>query len=132
MKLIRLTDFKMNIIKATNNQNSVKSYSLMANDPIQIRIAEIIKFNIIYDRKEKARIRGNQMIISMVNVALAYRTFYFHGTFITLRFRQIKLCVFQKPNMIKYSMATCWKKGMKMNWMNYVLNLSLPMVYSMP
>lgn len=72
------TDFKMNIIKATNNQNSVKSYSLMANDPIQIRIAEVLrKFNIIYDRKgEGKNIQGNQMIISMVNVALAYRTVY--------------------------------------------------------
>lgn len=72
------TDFKMNIIKATNNQNSVKSYSLMANDPIQIRIAEVLKkFNIIYDRKGEGRnIQGNQMIISMVNVALAYRAVY--------------------------------------------------------
>lgn len=72
------TDFKMNIIKATNNQNSVKSYSLMANDPIQIRIAEVLrKFNIIYDRKgEGENIQGNQMIISMVNVALAYRAVY--------------------------------------------------------
>lgn len=72
------TDFKMNIIKATNNQNSVKSYSLMANDPIQIRIAEVLrKFNIIYDRKgEGKNIQGNQMIISMVNVALAYRAVY--------------------------------------------------------
>lgn len=72
------TDFKMNIIKATNNQNSVKSYSLMANDPIQIRIAEVLrKFNIIYNRKgEGKNIQGNQMIISMVNVALAYRAVY--------------------------------------------------------
>lgn len=72
------TDFKMNIIKATNNQNSVKSHSLMANDPIQIRIAEVLrKFNIIYDRKgEGKNIQGNQMIISMVNVALAYRAVY--------------------------------------------------------
>lgn len=72
------TDFKMNIIKAINNQNSVKSYSLMANDPIQIRIAEVLrKFNIIYDRKgEGKNIQGNQMIISMVNVALAYRAVY--------------------------------------------------------
>lgn len=72
------TDFKMNIIKATNNQNSVKSYSLMAKDPIQIRIAEVLrKFNIIYDRKgEGKNIQGNQMIISMVNVALAYRAVY--------------------------------------------------------
>lgn len=71
-------DFKMNIIKATNNQNSVKSYSLMANDPIQIRISEILrKFDIIYDRKgEGKNVRNDQQIISMVNVALAYRAVY--------------------------------------------------------
>ena len=46
--------FKTNIIKATNNQNSVKSYSLVANDQIQIKISETLKkFNILYDRKEK-------------------------------------------------------------------------------
>lgn len=72
------TDFKMNIIKATNNQNSVKSYSLMANDPIQIEIADILrKFNIVYDRKgEGKNAKKDQLIINMVNVALAYRAVY--------------------------------------------------------
>ena len=32
------TDFKLNVIKATNNQNAVKTYSLLANDPLQIAI----------------------------------------------------------------------------------------------
>ena len=72
------TDFKTNIIKATNNQNAVKSYSLMANDPIQIKIAEVLKkFDIIYDRKgEGKNIKEGQKIISMINVALAYRAVY--------------------------------------------------------
>lgn len=72
------TDFKINIIKATNNQNAVKSYSLMANDPIQIKIAEILrKFDIVYDRKgESKSIKVGQKIISMINVALAYRAVY--------------------------------------------------------
>lgn len=71
-------DFKMNIIKATNNQNAVKSFSLMANDPIQISIAEVLrKFNIVYDRKgEGKNAPSNQWVISMVNVALAYRAVY--------------------------------------------------------
>lgn len=73
------TDFKMNIIKATNNQNAVKSYSLMANDPIQIKIAEVLRrFDIIYDRKGEAKTaKKDQQIISMINVALAYRSVYY-------------------------------------------------------
>lgn len=72
-------DFKMNIIKATNNQNAVKSYSLMANDPIQIHIAEVLrKFDIIYDRKGEAKTaKKDQLIISMINVSLAYRAVYY-------------------------------------------------------
>jgi hypothetical protein len=35
-------DFKLNVIKATNNQNAVQTYSLLANDPIQIAIGEVI------------------------------------------------------------------------------------------
>ena len=73
-------DFKMNIIKATNNQNAVKSFSLVANDPIQVAIAENLKrFNIVYDRKGEGKEAGkDQLIISMVNVALAYRAVYLY------------------------------------------------------
>lgn len=73
-----LQDFKMNIIKATNNQNAVKSYSLVANDVIQKRIAEIMyKFGIVYDRKGEGRTaKSNQRIVNMVNVALSYRAVY--------------------------------------------------------
>ena len=72
------TDFKMNIIKATNNQNSVKSFSLMANDPIQIAIADVLKkFDIIYDRKgEGKEAKKGQLVLNMVNVAIAYRAVY--------------------------------------------------------
>lgn len=74
----KFIEFKTNIIKATNNQNSVKSYSLVANDPIQINIAEELKkFDILYDRKGEGRdAKNNQLVISMVNVALAYRAVY--------------------------------------------------------
>ena len=73
-----LSDFKMNIIRATNNQNAVKNFSLVANDPIQIAIAEVLKrFNIVYDRKGEGKEAGkDQLIINMVNVALAYRAVY--------------------------------------------------------
>lgn len=71
-------DFKMNIIKATNNQNSVKSFSLMANDPIQIAIADVFKkFDIIYDRKGEGKdAKKEQFVLNMVNVAIAYRAVY--------------------------------------------------------
>ena len=106
------TDFKMNIIKATNNQNSVKSYSLMANDPIQIRIAEVLrKFNIIYDRKgEGKNIQGNQMIISMVNVALAYRAVYLFMAR-SLRSGLGKSRVFQKTEYDKIFNSNLLEEG---------------------
>ena len=72
-------DFKMSIIKATNNQNAVTSYSLMANDPIQIKIAEILRhFDIIYDRKGESKQNTNKKspVISMTTAALAYRAVY--------------------------------------------------------
>ena len=73
-------DFKMNIIKATNNQNAVKSYSLMANDPIQIAISKMLsKFDVIYDRKGESKLlAGNnkRTIISMTSAALAHRAVY--------------------------------------------------------
>ncbi len=72
------TDFKMNVIKATNNQNAVKSYSLMANDPIQIELAGMFKkFDIIYDRKgESKQNNKHHPIISMTTAALAHRAVY--------------------------------------------------------
>jgi hypothetical protein len=71
-------DFKESIIKATNNQNSVKSYSLLANDAIQIELSHIFKgFGIIYDRKGEGRLaKESSKVISMVNAALAYRAVY--------------------------------------------------------
>lgn len=72
-------DFKMNIIRATNNQNAVTSYSLMANDPIQIKIADFFKhYDIIYDRKGESKQNSNKTssVISMTTAALAYRAVY--------------------------------------------------------
>lgn len=72
-------DFKMNIIRATNNQNAVTSYSLMANDPIQIKIAEFFRhYDVIYDRKGESKQSSNKKspVISMTTAALAYRAVY--------------------------------------------------------
>lgn len=71
------TDFKMNIIKATNNQNAVKSYSLMANDPIQKEIGKVLeKFNVLYDRKGEGKATSNKTVVNMASAALAYRAVY--------------------------------------------------------
>ena len=96
------TDFKMNIIKATNNQNSVKSFSLMANDPVQIEIADVLKhFDIVYDRKGEGReAKKGQLVISMVNVALAYRAVYLFMAR-SLRAGLSKSRVFQKTEYEK-------------------------------
>ena len=73
-------DFKESIIKATNNQNAVKSYSLLANDAIQVELSNIFKrFGVVYDRKGEGRYEsGANHVISMVNAALAYRAVYLH------------------------------------------------------
>ena len=90
-------DFKENVIKATNNQNAVKSYSLLANDTIQIELSKIFKrFGIVYDRKgEGKNDDGQHKIISMVNAALAYRAVYLHMAK-SLRSGLGKARVFQK------------------------------------
>ncbi len=70
-------DFKLNVIKATNNQNAVKTFSLLANDPIQVKIAETLKkLDYLYDRKGEAKQSNNKKVISMPNGALAYRAIY--------------------------------------------------------
>ncbi len=69
--------FKQNVIKATNNQNSVKTYSLLANDPIQIEIQNVLKkIGFLYDRKGESKQQKNINVISMVQAALAYRAVY--------------------------------------------------------
>ncbi|TAK30771.1 MAG: hypothetical protein EPO28_18635 [Saprospiraceae bacterium] len=70
-------DFKMSVIKATNNQNAVKTFSLLANDPVQIKIQEILKqFGYLYDRKGEARQDKSEKVVGMPNAALAYRAVY--------------------------------------------------------
>lgn len=90
------TDFKMNVIKATNNQNAVKTYSLMANDPIQIQITRTLKlFDIVYDRKGESRQLTDVNMVSMLNVALSYRAvFLFMAQSLRSRLGQSR--VFQK------------------------------------
>lgn len=72
------TKFKLAIIKATNNQNAVKPYSLVSNDPIQIKIQEILKkLDFFYDRKgEVLQLKKGDKVISMVDSAIAYKAFY--------------------------------------------------------
>ncbi|GEM56006.1 hypothetical protein B0A58_05275 [Flavobacterium branchiophilum NBRC 15030 = ATCC 35035] len=95
------TDLKLNVIKATNNQNAVKTYSLLANDPIQIAIGENIKhFDYIYDRKGEAKQITNKKIVSMPNGALAYRAVYMAAAQ-SLRSRMGESRVFQKSEYEK-------------------------------
>ena len=70
--------FKLAIIKATNNQNAVKTSSLVANDPIQIAIQKKLEIlGYLYDRKGEAKTVGkDQKVIKMINAALAYRAVF--------------------------------------------------------
>ena len=89
-------DFKMNMIKATNNQNAVKTYSLLANDPIQIAIGEKMKmFDFVYDRKGESKNMATNQIVSMPNAALAYRAVFWFAAQ-ALRSRMGHSRVFQK------------------------------------
>lgn len=88
--------FKQNVIKATNNQNAVKTSSLFANDPIQIGIQNSLKkLGYLYDRKGESRQQPKAKIVSMVQAALAYRAvFEFGGQKLRSRIGQSR--VFQK------------------------------------
>lgn len=89
-------DFKMNVIRATNNQNAVKTHSLLANDPIQIAIGERMKyFDYVYDRKGESKNITTDQIVSMPNAALAYRAVFWFAAQ-ALRSRMGHSRVFQK------------------------------------
>lgn len=94
-------DFKLNVIKATNNQNAVKTYSLLANDPIQIAIGKAMKeLDYLYDRKGEAKQSSNIKVVSMPNGALAYRAVYMAAAQ-SLRSRMGESRVFQKSEYEK-------------------------------
>lgn len=94
-------DFKMNVIRATNNQNAVKTHSLLANDPIQIAIGEKIKyFDYVYDRKGESKNISTNQIVSMPNAALAYRAVFWFAAQ-ALRSRMGHSRVFQKSEYDK-------------------------------
>lgn len=109
-------DFKMSIIKATNNQNAVTSYSLMANDPIQIKIAEVLShYDVIYDRKGESKQSANKKspVISMTTAALAYRAVYeFKAR--SLRSGLGKARVFMKGEYEKVFSSTLLDEGNEM------------------
>ena len=89
-------DFKMNVIRATNNQNAVKTYSLLANDPIQIAIGDRMKwFDFVYDRKGESKNISTDQVVSMPNAALAYRAVFWFAAQ-ALRSRMGHSRVFQK------------------------------------
>jgi hypothetical protein len=99
-------DFKLNVIKATNNQNAVKTYSLLANDPIQIAIGDVMKqFDYLYDRKGEAKQSSNKKVVSMPNGALAYRAVYMSAAQ-SLRSRMGESRVFQKSEYEKIYKTT--------------------------
>ena len=94
-------DFKLSVIKATNNQNAVKTFSLLANDPIQIKIAETLKkLDYLYDRKGEAKQSSTNKVVSMPNGALAYRAI-FEFAAQSLRSRIGQSRVFQKTEYEK-------------------------------
>jgi hypothetical protein len=72
--------FKLAIIKATNNQNAVKTSALVANDPIQIAIQKKLQIlGYLYDRKGEAKAEKREdKVVNMVNAALAYRAVFWH------------------------------------------------------
>ena len=71
-------NFKTAIIKATNNQNAVKSYALVSNDKIQIEIQDrLSKLNYIYDRKGEAKkVLLNSKVCFMAEAAISYKAMY--------------------------------------------------------
>ena len=71
-------NFKTAIIKATNNQNAVKSYALVSNDKIQIEIQDrLSKLNYIYDRKGEAKqVLSNSKVCFMAEAAISYKAMY--------------------------------------------------------
>jgi hypothetical protein len=94
-------DFKLNVIKATNNQNAVKTFSLLANDPLQIAIGHTMNvFDYLYDRKGEAKHSSTKKIVSMPNGALAYRAVYMAAAQ-SLRSRMGESRVFQKTEYEK-------------------------------
>lgn len=71
-------NFKTAIIKATNNQNAVKSYALVSNDKIQIAIQNKLSIlNYLYDRKgESKQHTENKNVVFMAEAAIAYKAMY--------------------------------------------------------
>ena len=71
-------DFKMAIIKATNNQNAVKPYALVSNDRIQLAIQDnLAKIGYVYDRKGESKQNPvSQKVVFMSEAAISYKAMY--------------------------------------------------------
>jgi hypothetical protein len=117
-------DFKMNVIRATNNQNAVKTYSLLANDPIQISIGENLAiFDYVYDRKGESKNKKTDKVVSMPNAALAFRAVYWFAAQ-ALRSRMGHSRVFQKNEYDKLYLND------KVDDVEYVNDISVKLLVS--
>lgn len=107
--------FKQSVIKATNNQNAVKTYSLLANDPIQIEIQKVLrKLGYLYDRKGESKLEAAEKVVSMVQAALAYRAVFEYGGQ-KLRARIGQSRVFQKEEYERIYMNEYLEDASKLN-----------------
>jgi len=117
-------EFKMNVIRATNNQTAVKTYSLLANDPIQTEIGKRMSmFDYVYDRKGESKSSKTTQIVSMPNAALAYRAVFWFAAQ-SLRSKMGHSRVFQKNEYDKLYLND------KVEDTNYVNDISVKLLVS--
>lgn len=79
----RNTEFMAALIRATNSQNAIRAEDLMANDPVQIRLQDVLReYRMGYERKEGETLQRNgyTLVFSKEDAALAYlASFRGHG-----------------------------------------------------
>lgn len=69
------SEFMEALIRATNSQNAIRTEDLMANDPVQIRLQDVLRdYRIGYERKEGEQMGSNgyKLVFSKEDGALAY------------------------------------------------------------
>jgi hypothetical protein len=79
----RNSEFMEALIRATNSQNAIRAEDLMANDPVQIRLQDVLReYRMGYERKEGETLQRNgyTLVFSKEDAALAYlASFQGHG-----------------------------------------------------
>jgi hypothetical protein len=114
----------MRVIRATNNQNAVKTYSLLANDPVQVAIGNKLSLlNYIYDRKGESREVSNDQIITMPMASLSYRAVFWFAAQ-SLRSRMGHSRVFQNSEYTKLFLNE------KVNNESYINSVSVKLLIS--